>query len=224
MTNQVSGPAADRRIVNSGKPIIKFLTYVQSFILLVRQESAKRRQEPTTCPDPHCGRFGRRRPTPATLISPLSSPYDDLNQQIVRLLQEDGREAYDVIGQKLGVSGGTIRNRVTRMRDAGMLRIVAVVDPVAVDYESDAMLGIKTAPGVAPTAVAQRLDPHQAVVYVMWVSGRFDLLVEVVCDEETELTTFLNDHIHGQPDIAHVEVMTRLGMFKNQFLLKGHVP
>ena len=157
-------------------------------------------------------------------ISPLSSPYDDLNQQIVRLLQEDGREAYDVIGQKLGVSGGTIRNRVTRMRDAGMLRIVAVVDPVAVDYESDAMLGIKTAPGVAPTAVAQRLDPYQAVVYVMWVSGRFDLLVEVVCDEETELTTFLNDHIHGQPDIAHVEVMTRLGMFKNQFLLKGHVP
>ena len=160
----------------------------------------------------------------AAEVSPLSSPYDDLNQQIVRLLQEDGREAYDVIGQKLGVSGGTIRNRVTRMRDAGMLRIVAVVDPVAVDYESDAMLGIKTAPGGAPTAVAQRLDPHQAVVYVMWVSGRFDLLVEVVCDEETELTTFLNDHIHGQPDIAHIEVMTRLGMFKNQFLLKGHVP
>ena len=157
-------------------------------------------------------------------VSRLSSPYDDLNQQIIRLLQEDGRAAYDVIGQKLGVSGGTVRNRVTRMRDAGMLRIVAVVDPVAVDYESDAMLGIKTAPGVAPTAVAQRLDPYPAVVYVMWVSGRFDLLVEVVCDEETELTTFLNDHIHGRPDIAHVEVMSRLGMFKNQFLLKRHVP
>ncbi len=157
-------------------------------------------------------------------VSPLSSPHDDLNQQIVRLLQDDGRATYDEIGQKLGVSGGTVRNRVTRMRDAGMLRIVAVVDPVAVDYESDAMLGIKTAPGVAPSAVAERLDPHEAVVYVMWVSGRFDLLVEVVCDEETELANFLNDHIHGQPDIAHVEVMTRLGMFKNQFLLKRNVP
>ena len=85
-------------------------------------------------------------------ISPLSSPHDDLNQQIVRLLQDDGRATYDEIGQKLGVSGGTVRNRVTRMRDAGMLRIVAVVDPVAVDYESDAMLGIKAAAGVAPTA------------------------------------------------------------------------
>ena len=157
-------------------------------------------------------------------VSRLSSPHDDLNQQIIRLLQDDGRAAYDVIGQQLGVSGGTVRNRVARMREAGMLRIVAVVDPVAVDYESDAMLGIKTAPGVAPAEIVQRLDPHPAVVYVMWVSGRFDLLVEVVCDEETELARFLNEHIHGEPDIAHVEVMTRIGMFKNQFLLKRHVP
>ena len=157
-------------------------------------------------------------------VSRLSSPYDDLNRQIIRMLQDDGRAAYDVIGQQLGVSGGTVRNRVARMREAGMLRIVAVVDPVAVDYESDAMLGIKTAPGVAPAEIAQRLDPYPAVVYIMWVSGRFDLLVEVVCDEETELARFLNEHIHGEPDIAHVEVMTRIGMFKNQFLLKRHVP
>lgn len=161
---------------------------------------------------------------PAGPVSPLSSPADDLNQRIIRLLQEDGRAAFDVIGQKLGVSGGTIRNRVARMRDAGMLRIVAVVDPVAVDYEADAMLGIKTAPGVAPAALARRLEPHRAVVYVMWVSGRFDLLVEVVCDEETELAIFLDEHVHGHSDVARVEVMTRIGMFKNQFLLKRRVP
>lgn len=157
-------------------------------------------------------------------VSPLSSPFDDLNRKIIRRLREDGRAAYDVIGQELGVSGGTIRNRVARMREAGMLSIVALVDPVAVDYDTNAMLGIKTAPGIAPAAVAERLDPYPAVVYAMWVSGRFDLLVEIVCDEEAEFASFLNDHIHGKADIAHVEVMTRLGMFKNQFLLKRHVP
>lgn len=156
-------------------------------------------------------------------VPPLASPHDDLNREIVRALQDDGRATYDVIGQELGVSAGTVRNRVARMREAGMLRIVAVVDPVAVDYESDAMLGVKTAPGTAPASVARRLDPHPAVVYIMWVSGRFDLLVEVVCDEETGLADFLDDHVHGQSDIAHVEVMTRIGMFKNQFLLKRNV-
>ena len=72
--------------------------------------------------------------------------------------------------------------------------------------------------------MARRLDPLTAIVYVMWVSGRFDLLVEVVCEEKGEFANFLNEHIHGQPDIAHVEVMTRIGMFKNQFLLKGDEP
>ena len=161
---------------------------------------------------------------PAGKASPLSSPHDDLNQRIIRLLQDDGRAAYDVIGNQLGVSGGTIRNRIARMREAGMLRIVAVVDPVGVDYETNAMLGIKAAPGNAPAAVARRLEPHAEVVYIMWVSGRFDLLVEVVCEEETGLATFLDEHVHGRTDIAHVEVMTRIGMFKNQFLLKRHVP
>ncbi len=164
-------------------------------------------------------KYGNDEPDGRT--SPLSSPFDDLNQRIIRRLQEDGRAAYDIIGQELGVSGGTVRNRVARMREAGMLRIVAVVDPVAVDYETNAMLGVKTAPGVAPATVARRLDPHPAVVYAMWVSGRFDLLVELVCDDEAAFAHFLNEHIHSQPDIAHVEVMTRIGMFKNQFLLKG---
>ena len=140
------------------------------------------------------------------------------------MLQEDGRAAYDAIGQTLGVSGGTVRHRVARMREAGMLRIVAVVDPVAVDYEADAMLGIRTAPGIAPASVAERLGLHPAVVYVMWVSGRFDLLVEIVCEEEIGVAAFLNEHVHGDPSIAHVEVMTRIGMFKNQFLLKRHMP
>ena len=67
------------------------------------------------------------------------------------------------------------------------------------------------------------LPPSQDRLYQQIIC-RFDPLVEVVCDKETELENFLNDRIHGQPDIAHVEVMTRLGMFKNQFLLKRNVP
>lgn len=139
------------------------------------------------------------------------------------MLQDDGRLPYDEIALRLGVSAGTVRNRVTRMREAGLLQIVAVVDPVAVDYETDAMLGIKTAPGVPPRQVADRLADYSAVVYIAWVSGQFDLLIEVVCDEGIAFTDFLNDVIYGHADIAHVEVMTRIGMFKNQFLLKRHV-
>ena len=156
-------------------------------------------------------------------ISPLASPSDDLNRQIISMLQEDGRLPYDEMAARLGVSAGTVRNRVTRMREAGLLQIVAVVDPVAVDYETDALLGITTAAGVPPQQVAERLPDYAAVVYIVWVSGQFDLLIEVVCDEGVEFTDFLNEAIYGHADIAHAEIMTRIGMFKNQFLLKRHV-
>jgi Lrp/AsnC family transcriptional regulator for asnA, asnC and gidA len=176
---------------------------------------AAQRTEPTPSPGTGNGNGAK--------VSPLASPSDDLNKQIIRLLQDDGRLPYDEIAARLSVSAGTVRNRVTRMREAGLLQIVAVVDPVAVDYETDAMLGIKTAPGIPPQQVADRLAGYAAVVYIVWVSGQFDLLIEVVCDEEVEFTDFLNRVIYGHADIAHVEVMTRIGMFKNQFLLKRHI-
>ena len=110
------------------------------------------------------------------------------------------------------------------MREAGLLDIVAVVDPVGVDYETDAMLGLKTAPGVSPRQVADRLAAHPEVVYILWVSGRYDLLVEIVCESEADFLAFLSEHCFDQEDIASLEVMTGLAMYKNQFLLKQDIP
>lgn len=153
----------------------------------------------------------------------LGSPTDDLNRGIVRLLQEDGRMPYKEIAARLKISEGTVRNRVNRMRRSGMLSIVAVTDPTAIDYKADAMLGLKVAPAVTPETVATRLASRPEVVYILWVSGRYDLLVEVVCEGEKEdLARFLAAHIHNNTDIANVEVMSSLSMFKNQFLLKRH--
>jgi Lrp/AsnC family transcriptional regulator for asnA, asnC and gidA len=154
---------------------------------------------------------------------PLSSPYDALNQQIVRCLQKDGRMSFRAIAEMLEVSEGTVRNRVAWMKEAGVLNIVAVVDPTAIRYQSDAMLGIKVAPGRSPAEVAERLGKHDSVVYALWVSGRYDLLVEVVFDSHEALTKFLAAHCHSVADIASIEVMTSLAMYKNQFLLKIEV-
>ncbi len=84
------------------------------------------------------------------------------------------------------------------------------------------MLGLKVATGSTPKEVADRLQGFPEVVYI-WVSGRFDLLFELVCDADKEFTEFLNERIYDQSDITHVEVMTCIDMFKNQSLLKRHV-
>jgi|TARA_B100000809_G_scaffold17827_1_gene15771 Lrp/AsnC family transcriptional regulator for asnA, asnC and gidA len=148
------------------------------------------------------------------------SPHDELNQQIVRMLQNDGRLPYKDIAKALQVSEGTIRNRVQRMKEAGLLKIVALVDPMAIKYQADAMLGISVAPSHTPREVAERLSKCNEVVYVLWVSGRFDLMVEVVCESTNSFQTFLEGHCYRSPDIGQLEIMTGIDMFKNQFLLK----
>ena len=79
-----------------------------------------------------------------------------------------------------------------------MLRIVAIADPVAVEYQTDAMMGIKVARGHSPQEVATRLASLPEVVYILWVGGRYDLLVEVVSNDHDAFLSFLETEIHGQ--------------------------
>lgn len=147
---------------------------------------------------------------------------DELNRGIIRALRADGRMAFSEIAQKLRVSEGTIRNRVNAMKSAGVLRITAITDESAEEYRTEAMLGIKVASGHDPAVTAVRLSEIVDIVYVAWISGRYDLLIEVVSNSEITLLHLLSTHIHGQKDIASVEVMTGLKNFKNQFLLKSN--
>jgi len=150
----------------------------------------------------------------------IASADDDLNRAIIKMLQQDGRLPYRDIAAALEVSEGTIRNRVQSMKKSGALKIVALADPMAIRYQADAMIGIKVASPATPRAVAQRLCQHGEVVYVLWVSGRYDLLIEVVCETGHAFQGFLEQHCFGQDDIDQIEVMSGIEMFKNQFLLK----
>ena len=150
----------------------------------------------------------------------IASTEDDLNRSIIKLLQQDGRLPYKDIARELKVSEGTIRNRVQSMKQSGALKIVALADPMAIRYQADAMIGIKVANPVTPRAVANRLSELGEVVYVLWVSGRYDLLIEVVCETGEAFQSFLEDHCFGHGDIDQIEVMSGIEMFKNQFLLK----
>ncbi|GAA6161310.1 Lrp/AsnC family transcriptional regulator [Ruegeria sp. HU-ET01832] len=131
--------------------------------------------------------------------------------------------AFSEIAQQLDVSEGTIRNRVSGLRDNNMLRIVAMSDPVATEYTTDAMIGLNVATGVTPRQVAERLEKNPRVVFILWVAGRYDLIIELVSDDDDALKDFLEFDIHASDDIANADVMPGLKNFKNQFLLKQNL-
>ena len=159
-------------------------------------------------------------PSMPAKVRGIASTDDGLNREIIRMLQEDGRLPYRDIAEQLNVSEGTIRNRVQSMKQSGALKIVALADPMVIRYKADAMIGIKVASPATPRQVANRLSELSEVVYVLWVSGRYDLLVEVVCETRDAFQQFLEQNCFGYTDIDQIEVMSGIEMFKNQFLLK----
>jgi len=149
--------------------------------------------------------------------------FDDLNRKILEYLQEDGRAPFSTIARQLNTSEGTIRNRVQRMKEAGALQIAAIIDPMAIHYKVDAMIGLNVATQNLPRQVAKRLAELEQITFIFWVAGRFDLLVEVVCGSDGEFRQFIEDELYSQADVAEFEVMSGIEMFKNQFILRDAI-
>ena len=149
--------------------------------------------------------------------------FDDLNRKILSYLQQDGRVPFSTIARHLNTSEGTIRNRVQRMKDAGALQIAAIIDPMAIKYKVDAMIGVNVASENLPRQVADRLSTLEQITFIFWVAGRFDLLVEVVCGSDGEFQRFIEDHLCKQADVAEFEIMSGIEMFKNQFILRDAI-
>ena len=147
---------------------------------------------------------------------------EGLNREIVALLQEDGRMPFSTIARTLGISEGTVRSRVAQMRKANLIHFITVVNPLALGYTTWSMLGIKVARGASADKVARYFRDRPEVVYVMRVAARFDLLAEVVCGSPDELREFLDSCCYGSDDIAEVEPMMGLGLYKS--LLKWDRP
>jgi Lrp/AsnC family transcriptional regulator for asnA, asnC and gidA len=150
--------------------------------------------------------------------------FDELNRKILEYLQEDGRTPFSAIARQLGTSEGTVRNRVQQMRDAGALQIAAIIDPMAIKYKVDAIIGVNVASPNLPRLVAERLSVLEQTTYIFWVAGRFDLLVEVVCSSDLAFEEFIEEQLCQQTDISQFEIMSGIKMYKNQFILRDAVP
>jgi Lrp/AsnC family transcriptional regulator, regulator for asnA, asnC and gidA len=119
---------------------------------------------------------------------------DRLDYEILALLQQDGRRSFTEIGKVVGYSEGTIRKRVTRLVDDGLIRIIGLVDPHRVGFDAPAIIQVSVIPPHLEAA-AQAIAQFPEVSYLLMVSGEFDLIVEVRCRNREHLASFIRDHL-----------------------------
>ncbi|MDQ1531519.1 MAG: Lrp/AsnC family transcriptional regulator, regulator for asnA, asnC and gidA [Microbacteriaceae bacterium] len=137
---------------------------------------------------------------------------DAVSKAIVEQLQVDGRRSYAEIGKHVGLSEAAVRQRVQKLTDSGVMQIVAVTDPLQLGFTRQAMIGIRVAGDVRSTA--DRLAELPAVDYVVLTAGTFDLLVEVVCENDDDLVELLNTEIRTLPGVVSTDTFVYLKLRK----------
>lgn len=141
---------------------------------------------------------------------------DSLDLSIVEQLQQDGRKPYTEIAQALGVSEGTVRNRVSRLVLDDILHIVGMVDPHILGKDAPALIGVTLQPGDWDPAI-RKIANFEEVSYLVLVSGEFDLLVEVMCNDRDHLAEFLNAKLRRVPGVLHTKTFAILRTYKLAF-------
>ncbi|MBX9471152.1 Lrp/AsnC family transcriptional regulator [Microcella sp.] len=137
---------------------------------------------------------------------------DDVSKAIVEQLQTDGRRSYAEIGKAVGLSEAAVRQRVQKLTDAGVMQVVAVTDPMQLGFYRQAMIGVRV---VGDTAhVAEKLSNIRAVDYVVLTAGSFDILAEVVCENDDDLIDLLNHQIRTIEGVHSTETFVYLRLQK----------
>jgi Lrp/AsnC family transcriptional regulator for asnA, asnC and gidA len=148
----------------------------------------------------------------ARTVSPV---LDDVSKAIVEQLQQDGRRPYAAIGAAVGLSEAAVRQRVQRLVRSGMVQIVAVTDPVQVGFARQAMIGIRAEGNLDP--IVKQLSGMDEVDYVVVTAGSFDILAEVVCEDDEDLLHLLNERIRTIDGVRSTESFVYLKLAKQTY-------
>jgi Lrp/AsnC family transcriptional regulator for asnA, asnC and gidA len=141
---------------------------------------------------------------------------DDTDRFIIDAMRQDGRVAFAQIAQQLNVSPGMIRVRFNRLAEMGILKVVAITNPLLMGYSTMAMIGIRT-DGERMLEVAEKVSAFEEVIYLIVVSGRYDILAEVVCRDHAHLLRFLTEKLYKVEGVRESESFMHLKIQKEVY-------
>jgi Lrp/AsnC family transcriptional regulator, regulator for asnA, asnC and gidA len=135
---------------------------------------------------------------------------DEIDRGIVEALRADGRTNNSVIASRLGIAEGTVRQRMKKLTETGVVRISALVNPEIISEHQLCMVGLKLSESKRLEHSAQEISALPEVVSVAIVTGRYDLLAEVLVDSNHGLIRFLSESLAKVAGIESTETFLLL--------------
>jgi len=129
---------------------------------------------------------------------------DDLDWKMIEILS---REAVpnSTVAEAVGVSEGTVRARIKKLKEAGILQVRALTNPEVLANKQLVLIGMRVTEARLLDAKAQEVAALTGVLSVSITSGRFDLIAEVLTDSNKGLVTFLTEALSSVEGIRSSE-------------------
>ncbi|MBI5289780.1 MAG: Lrp/AsnC family transcriptional regulator [Chloroflexi bacterium] len=134
---------------------------------------------------------------------PFQKP-DGVDQHILSILEQNGRATNREIAESVGVSEGTVRNRIERLIKDDVLRIVGVTNPARLGLNTAAVISISGELSRI-TDIAESIAEAQGVVYVGYTTGNADIIALAFFPSNDDLTDFMTKTLAAIPGILKAE-------------------
>lgn len=129
--------------------------------------------------------------------------FDDINISIIRHLA-DGRIPFKKIADDLSIAEGTVRSRVRKLREEGILQISGLVDPEAIPDQFVVMVGVKVK-NMDLVKAGEEFSSLKGVTSVCVVTGRYDLILMVMLKKTFGLVEFYTNEVSKLENVRSVE-------------------
>ena len=138
---------------------------------------------------------------------------DEFDHQIIAELRQDGRMPFTQLAQQLNVSPGMVRMRYNRLVEMGFVQVMAITNPLRMGFHTMAMIGIRVE-GKKLLEVAEKIGKLEEVIYLIVVSGTYDIMAEVVCRDQAHLLQFLTEKLYAVDGVRESESFIHLKIIK----------
>ncbi len=140
----------------------------------------------------------------------------NIDRQIINNLQVNGRMPFTQIAKQLDVSTGMVRLHYQKMVEKGILEIAAITNPMLIGQSKMALIGIK-ADGYRLRDIADKISTFEEVIYLILLTGSYDLVAEVVCRDKDHLLDFLTNKLYKVKGVRESETFMFLEIVKEEY-------
>lgn len=134
---------------------------------------------------------------------------------------KDGRVSFKAVAEHLDLAEGTVRNRVRKLKNDGILDITGLVDPEALPDHSVVMIGVQVQ-DMDLVKKAEEFSKLKGVISVCVVTGRFDLIVTVMLEKDFGILKFYTEEAVKVKNIRSVETFVIYKSFNLKVPLQIH--